>query len=77
MNKERRQEIRKAISKLQDVNLLIEDLKNEEEYAFDAMPESLQESKRGEAMQDAIYELEEAEGAIDTAVHSLERSICG
>ena len=46
---------------------LLTDAKDEEEEAFDNLPESLQESERGMTMQDNVDNL-------DTAVTSLEEA---
>ena len=60
MNKQRR----KVISDIQDqLSTLAEAINNvwdEEQEAFDNLPEGLQESERGEAMQEAINALESA-----------------
>ena len=71
MNKKRRQEIDKIIKQLRKgVNLEgvafdIEMIKDEEEYTFDNYPENLQDSRRGQSMQDAIDNLDEALLAIE------------
>ena len=66
MNNKRRKEIKNVISKIEE---LVQQILDEEEEAFDNMPESLQESERGEASQnaqdclsDAVDALEEANG---------------
>lgn len=43
---------------LDEVYSMIEDVKNEEEEAYDNMPESLQYSERADTMQEAIDGLE-------------------
>ena len=47
-------------------------MKDEEEDKFDNMPEGLQESERGEAMQEAIEQLETACDNLDEAISSLQ-----
>lgn len=71
MNKARRTEIGNIIARLkagvdpEDIRDDIESVKSDEEWAFDSFPENLQSSCRGEAMQEAIDNLEEALSAID------------
>lgn len=73
MNAARRKQIAEAIADLEkltgaleDVKNLIESIRDDEQEAFDAMPESLQSSERGEASQEAINNLEEAVSAFDS-----------
>ena len=65
MNKSRRKQIQEALSLIEKAYDLLTDAKDEEEEAFDNLPESLQESERGMTMQDNVDNL-------DTAVTSLE-----
>ena len=44
MNKARRKEIQKAIEKIED---LVQQIRDDEEDAFNSMPEGLQESENG------------------------------
>ena len=47
-------------------------LKDEEQEAYDNTPESLQESERGQAMEEAINQMEEAYSQIEEAAYILE-----
>ena len=47
-------------------------MKEDEEDKFDNMPEGLQESERGEAMQEAIEQLETACDNLDEVISALE-----
>ena len=67
MNKSRRKQIQEALSLIEKAYDLLTDAKDEEEEAFDNLPESLQESERGMTMQDNVDNL-------DTAVTSLEEA---
>ena len=58
MNKARRASLQKALD-------LISAAKEEEEEAFENLPESLQESERGEAMQENFDQLEEIQGILE------------
>lgn len=87
MNRERRSRIRGLIKAFKDLSSTIQndlssqvqDLHDLEEEAFDNMPESMQDSDRGTAMQDAMDELQsavdlcsETSDAIDSIVDSLQ-----
>lgn len=87
MNRERRSRIRGLIKAFKDLSSTIQndlssqvqDLHDLEEEAFDNMPESMQDSDRGTAMQVAMDELQsavdlcsEASDAIDSIVDSLQ-----
>ena len=54
MNAKTRKQIEKYIETIENVKSEIEDIQSDEECKFDNMPEGLQESERGEAMQEAI-----------------------
>lgn len=66
MNKARRKEIARAIELMEQAREILESVMDEEQEAFDNMPESLQSSERGEAMEEYIYTLEETLEALDT-----------
>ena len=66
MNKARRKEIARAIELMEQAREILESVRDEEQEAFDNMPESLQGSERGEAMEEYIYTLEEAVENLDT-----------
>lgn len=72
MNNERRKALRDLasqietkIDELSELMSELENIKSEEQDGFDNLPESFQEGARGEAMQAAIDNLEEATSAID------------
>jgi hypothetical protein len=58
MNKDRRNRIANIISDLDDIL-------SEEQDAYDNLPESFQQSERGEKMQEAIDYLEEAKSSLE------------
>lgn len=66
MNKVRRKEIARAIALMDQAREILESVKDEEQEAFDNMPESIQNSERGEAMEDYIYTLEDALSNLET-----------
>lgn len=75
MNKTRRKSIQRIIDQLSTLKEDIDILREEEQEAYDNLPESLQESERGEAMSSAIYNLEDAMEDIDLAIEALEESM--
>jgi DNA mismatch repair ATPase MutL len=83
MNNSRRKAIEKLTYKLnsvienardevENIQLQINDLLDEEQICLDALPESLQCSERGERMEDAINNLQEASDLLDDIISSLD-----
>lgn len=91
MNKTRRAELARIKGELEEVEKEVielserleglmeelESVKDDEEMAFDNLPESLQEGERGELMQDAMIHIESAMDAADTVASSLQESAEG
>ena len=75
MNKERRQKIGKIIERLEDIAAELEALADEERDAFDNLPEAIQYSDRGEAMEAAADDLEEVSGEVTDLSERLEEII--
>lgn len=71
MNDERRNAIRWALARITEARTVIEQCKDAEQEAFDNLPESLQAGARGEAMEEAISTLDDAQ----TDLESLESSL--
>lgn len=71
MNKSRRSRIDVIISQLEAIAEEIEVLKDEEEEAFYNLPDSLQYSEKGEAMEDAMTNLDDALAYINDAMDFL------
>lgn len=71
MNKQNRKMIEGYIDSLEDLKQNIESMLDEETEKLDNMPEGLQESERGEAIQDAIDYLEAASDSLDEAITYL------
>lgn len=72
MNKIRRKELARIIEKLEQLDALREEIReelasvmDEEQEALDNMPESLQESEKGEQMQEYIDTMENVTGELD------------
>lgn len=72
MNKTRKKSIDTLMARLEDLRLDVEYLLDEEQEAFYNIPESLQESERGEAMQESIDALEEALSNLEEALDNLD-----
>ncbi len=66
MNKARRKELAKAVELIERAREIIEVVKDEEQDAFDNLPESLQASERGERMEEFISALEDFLDEVDT-----------
>lgn len=72
MNKLRRKQIQEALSLIEKAYVLLTNAKDEEEMAFENLPESLQESERGTAMQDNVDYLDTAVTGLEEAKEALE-----
>ena len=75
MNEERRKALREAISLLDEVRGKVKTQKEDEQSAFDALPENMQGGEKGEAMEAAIPQLDEAVNELETAISSIEQAI--
>lgn len=71
MNKKRRKEIENLRESISETKAKLQDLLDEEQQAFDNMPESIQESERGEEMQEIIEYMEAAIDSLGEATESL------
>lgn len=71
MNAQGRKEIAKYIASLNEIKDKLESMRDDEEMKYDNMPEGLQDSERGEQMQEAIDALENACTGLDEAIDSL------
>ena len=74
MNKVRRNQLSEIQGKLAEIREMIESVLSDEQDAYDNLPESLQESERGEAMQAAIDAMESAMDSCEEAESSLEEA---
>lgn len=71
MNKERRKKIEQIQDKLMELQADLQWIREEEEEAFDNLPEQFQDGERGESMQEAMQAMEDADGAIQEAIDYL------
>lgn len=77
MNKTERRKIEGFVRSLDSIKSELEEMLDNENCKFDNMPESIQESERGEAMQEAIENLESAVGSLEEAIDSLNEIVEG
>ena len=66
MNKIRRKEIAQAIELMEQAREILEAVADEEQEAFDNLPENIRNSERGGTMEQYIGMLEEAVENLDT-----------
>ena len=72
MNNKRRKEISKIVSTLEGVRDRLSELVDEEQSAFDNMPESIQGSDRGCDSEEAIGYLSDALDSVQSALEYLD-----
>lgn len=75
MNAARRKRIQDVIEKVDELKTVIEELHDEEQGAYDNLPESFQESERGEAMEAAADNLDSAMSNMEEVLDSLNAAI--
>lgn len=72
MNNQRRKKIKEGIQLLERAKALFEEVTDEENEAYDNLPEGLQDSEKGETMLDNTSILETQGEAIDDIISELE-----
>lgn len=72
MNKKRRECLDVAINYINMGKEIIKDVKQEEEFAYDNLPENLQYSDRGCDMEDKIDNMDEVIDKIEEAISLIE-----
>lgn len=77
MNAKQRKELQGYADSLDEIKCAIEEMRDDEECKFDNMPESLQESERGDVMQAAIDNLESAASSLEEAIDYLNEIVEG
>jgi hypothetical protein len=75
MNRERRKKIMNIHDELENVVCKLNDILDDEQMAFDSMPEGLQSSQRGEDSEESIDNMSEAIEYIERAIEMLD-DIC-
>lgn len=79
MNQDRRakieaavEELRTAMESMQEIYLTLESLKDEEQEAFDNLPEGLQQAERGQSMEAIASALDDAVDTLNSALSDIE-----
>ena len=72
MNDERRKRLRTLIDQIDMLGL--EEIRDDEQAAFDAQPESLQNSPRGESQSEILDALKALIDGLDEAIADVERT---
>lgn len=72
MNAERREKLDLQIAPLEAVKSTLEDLRDQEQEAFDNMPGSLQNGEKGEKAQEAVNTMDSAISHIEDAISDIE-----
>ncbi len=72
MNRERRQQLLDVASSLADAMDRLSEIRDEEQEAFDNMPEGLQSGNRGQTMQEAIDTMDEWSSEIEAIKDTIE-----
>lgn len=75
MNAKRRAAIQRIIDKIEELRSDIEALRDEEQEAFDNLPESLQYSEKGERMEEAVSQLEYSDNSFQEVIDYLTEAI--
>jgi len=74
MNDQRRKAIEAVLADLADLRSRVEAIHQEEQEAFDNMPEGLQQTTNGQASEAAASALDDALGAFDEIESSLDEA---
>lgn len=61
MNNPRRKKLNKLMEQIEDLKMALEEILEEEQEAFDNIPENLEGTERYEKAEEAVYALEEIE----------------
>lgn len=77
MNRDRKERLLDAASQLTEAIDTIRDVQEEEQEAFDNMPEGFQSGSRGEKMQIAIDKMDEFIAQIESAQFDIENFVNG
>jgi hypothetical protein len=74
LNADRRKRLELIMNKISDLSSDLEVIQEEEQEAYDNLPESLQNSERGENMSTAIDAIDNAKGSLGEAISSIEEA---
>lgn len=71
MNKARRKELESIVSIIESAAESLEYTISDEEDAYDRLPESIQESQRGDEMEENVSDLNDALSSLEEAVEII------
>jgi len=72
MNQEKRKELAKAISLMEEAKEIIESISEQEQECFDNLSENLQQSERGQRFEEIASQLSDVVSTIDEAISEVE-----
>lgn len=72
MNKARRKWLEDIYNRLEVLKDELENLSVEEQEAFDNLPESLQDSERGDAMEENVSDIDDAASSIEEIMDTIQ-----
>lgn len=75
MNDNRRKRIQALQDQLEEIHTCLTEIQEEEQGAFDNLPEGFQMSERGEKMEQSASDLEEAANSVEEAKDTLDTVI--
>lgn len=75
MNNQGRNRLQKVIDQLEELKQEVSSICEEEQEAYDNMPESLQDGERGSQMYENISTLEDQESNFDDLIESLQEVV--
>lgn len=72
MNAKRRKQLANAVEVLNNVLGLLEEVTTDEQDAYDNLPESIQDSDKGEAMLENVDDMEDASSSLQDIIDQLQ-----
>ena len=75
MNQQRRTKLKKARGLVSEAKEIVESVRDEEQEAYDNLPESIMDSERGERMEEAIDLLDSAVSNLESAEEDIGSAI--
>jgi hypothetical protein len=72
MNADRRKKLQEAVGTLATAKLYIEECRDEEQEAFNNLPDGFKEGEQGQKLEENIGELDDAMNEIDAVSEKLE-----
>ena len=75
MNKDRRDRLTEIISIIQEQMAELESIKEEEDEAFNNLPEGIQCSERGEVMEENVSEMDDIYSDLESTIDRIQELI--